>query len=180
MVKHFLLIMVSAIFLQSALFAQTTSPGNPATVYPVLKAKKYKILFITRKPLVASSLDSLVGNTLYITRKRGSQPVSVEVISGLSVARKMRPVLRGMAFGAITGAAVGAVFGLAARGPSDSNNFVLEPEIAASAGATAGLLLGILTGTILGATSYRYTNYDLTALPPPEKATSIAGILSGQ
>ena len=180
MFKQFILCLALIVCLQSVASTQPASTGNP-TVYSTVQAKKYKIWFITRKPLVATSLDSLTGNTLYVTGKNGSlQAVSIELISKLSIAKKKRPILRGMAIGLLTGASAGAIFGLAAGGPSDSNNFVLEPEIAASAGATAGALFGIIAGTILGATSYRFTTYDFTSQSPAQRAVSLERILSGQ
>lgn len=182
MIKHLLLFMVPAIFLQSALFAQTASSGNPATVYPALKAKKYKIIFITRDPLKARSLDSLIGNTLYITNKKGSQPVSLEVVSKLKVARKRRPILRGIGFGALAGIPVGGIVGLASYKEPDPNSggWDFGPGASAAGGALLGCLGGLPVGAIVGAFSTMYTTHDLGTVAPADKAAYVAGILSGQ
>jgi hypothetical protein len=88
-------------------FAQDTTAANTSTVYPSFQAEKYKILLDSQKPIVAKTLDSLRGNTLYISGKQGPQEVSVDLIDKIESCQKKSPVLRGMAFGALGGAAIG-------------------------------------------------------------------------
>ena len=123
MKKHLLLLSALVLFFQLHTFAQSSPNSSSfATVYPVVQAKKYKILLNTGKRLVARSLDSLTGNTLYITHKKRTQAVSVETINKLKIARKRRPVLRGIAFGGLSGAAVGAIAGFATDKLEDQDN----------------------------------------------------------
>jgi hypothetical protein len=182
MLKHLLLPLVLTIFFRSAVSAQTVSSGNPATVYPAIKAKKYKIVFITRDPLIARSLDSLVGNILYVTGKKGSLPVSIEVISKLKVARKKRPILRGMGLGALAGIPVGAIVGLASYKEPDpySSTWDWGPGFSAGGGVLVGCLSGFPVGAIVGAFSTRYTSHDLGNVAPADKAAYLAHILSGK
>jgi hypothetical protein len=182
MLKHLLLPLVLTIFFRSAVSAQTVSSGNPATVYPAIKAKKYKIVFITRDPLIARSLDSLVGNTLYVTGRKGSLPVSIEVISKLKVARKKRPILKGMGLGALAGIPVGAIVGLASYKEPDPNAFSLDfgPGASAAGGALVGFLGGLPVGAIVGAFSTWYTTHDIGNVAPADKAAAMANILSGK
>jgi hypothetical protein len=182
MLKLLLLVSALVISFQLAVFAQSPANSSFTTVYPAIQAKKYKIVLNTGKKLVARSLDSLARNTLYITNKKRTQAVSVETINKLKIAKKRRPVLRGIAFGGLSGAAAGAIIGLATYKEPEPGNWVLDfgPGFSAFAGGVAGFLGGMLIGGIVGADSYRYTTHDLDTVAPAGKAAAMANILSGQ
>jgi hypothetical protein len=183
MVKSIIFLLVLMYGGQTTLIAQDTPPGKAAAVYPSLRAKKYKILLNSRKIVVAEAIDSLKENTLYVSGKRGPQQISVEMIKQLLVAKKKRPAARGLAFGALSGAASGSLIGLAAyRKPEPGGgwDFDFGPGFNAAGGGVFGLVAGSLVGTIIGASSYRYIHHDFSNVPTVEKAASLGRILSGK
>jgi hypothetical protein len=149
-----------------------------------LSARKYKIILNTKKLLVAKSLDSLKGNTLYISGKNGPREVSIDLIKTLKVAKKKRPVARGILIGALSGAGSGALLGLAAHQEPDPNSgswsLDFGPAFSAFGGGLLGLVGGILTGTIIGSSSNRYLHHDFSKVPPPDKYALMSRILSGK
>jgi hypothetical protein len=183
MLKKIILIMLLMSWCQSTVIAQTTVTTNPATVYSSLSARKYKIILNSNKQIVARSLDSLKGNTLYTSGKNGPQEVSVDVIKTLKVAKEKRPVARGMLFGALSGAGSGALLGLASYEKPDPNSgswsFDFGPGFSAFGGGLLGLLAGTLTGTIIGASSNRYIRHDFSKVPSAEKSALMSRILIG-
>ena len=182
--KKIIFLLVLTFGWQPALFAHDTLPGKSVTVYPSLKASRYKIILDSERIIVARSVDSLKDNTLYLTGKKGPQGVSVALIRKLLVAKNKRPGARGLAFGVLTGTATGALIGLASyRKPEPGDGwFTLDfgPGFSAFGGGLLGLIPGALTGTIIGASSYRYIHHDFSDVPPAGRAASLSRVLSGQ
>jgi hypothetical protein len=181
MLQKIIFLLVLTCGFQSKAFAQDTIAANTSTVYPSFQSKKYKILLHTQELLVAKSLDSLRGNTLYITGKQGPQEVSLELISKLLVAKKKRPVLKGLAFGALGGAAIGALVGYTTYEESDPGSWFATTRSFDTAAAAFGFgLIGALTGVVIGAVSYKYNRHNLSNLPHNEKHALLSRILSGK
>lgn len=130
---------------KSTVLAQDTLFSKPTTVYSSLKARKYKIILATRRIIAAHSLDSLNGNTLYISGKNGPL-VSLKIMKELQVAKRKRLVARGLGLEALSGLAVGALTGLSTyqrQNPNAYFTFDLGPGAAAGAGAIIGALGGV-------------------------------------
>lgn len=188
MLQKMSLILVLMSGFSSTVFAQDTISDNSATVNASLSARKYKIILNIDKKIVAHSLDSLKRKTLYISGKRGVQEVSLDLIDELQVATKKRSVVRGLALGALLGASSGALIGLISyqKPKPDPNtnpfNFYLDfgPGFSALGGSLVGSLIGIPGGAIIGASSYRYTHYNFSKVPPAEKPALMTRILSGK
>ncbi len=162
--------------------AQSVTQDSPA-VYSSLKARKYKVVLGNRKIMVAHTLDSLKGNVLYISRNKQQHKVSLEIVKALLVAKKKRPVARGLGLGAITGVALGAFIGYVSYQRPDPNAYFaidLGPGVSAGGGAAAGALMGMLSGTLVGAGSNRFTHYDFSTVPLSERADLMRSILQGR
>lgn len=162
--------------------AQSVTHDSPA-VHSSLKARKYKIVLGNRKIMVAHTLDSLQGNVLYFSRNKQQQKVSLEIVKALLVAKKKRPVARGLGLGAITGVALGAIIGWVSYQEPDPNayfTFDLGPGASVAGGAVAGALAGMLSGTMIGAGSNRFTYYDFSTVPLTERAALMRRILQGR
>jgi hypothetical protein len=179
--KIFFLLAFSMSF-QTISFAQETTVTNISTVYPASQAKRYKILLHSQKVLVAKSLDSLTGKSLYITGKQGSQEVSIELINRLLVAKQKRPTLKGIAFGTLGGAAIGAAIGyLSYKEPDPSAGwFAFSRSFDTTVGAVGGGLAGIITGAIIGSASHQYKHYTFSNMPLEEKYALLSRVLSGK
>jgi hypothetical protein len=182
MVQKIILLLVLTCGFQSIAFAQETTAANAVTVYPSSQAKKYKILLHSQKVLVAKSLDSLRGKMLYITGKQGPQEVSIELINRLLVAKQKRPTLKGIAFGTLGGAAIGAAIGyLSYKEPDPGTGwFAFSRSFDTTVGAVGGGLAGIITGAIIGSVSHQYKHYTFSNLPLEEKYTLLGRVLSGK
>ena len=178
----FLILLIG--YCQYAAIGQDSTAHATPTVYSTLTAKKYKLHLITGATLKAFSLDSLQGNSLYITGKNGPQQVSTDLIKELRIARKNNTAL-GMAVGAGIGAITGAIIGWSAYQEPEPDplnlNKILDPGqgIYALAGGMVGMGIGLLPGAMVGASS-GWQHYDFTAIPLPGRAVVMSQILSGK
>lgn len=176
----FLLILLGCIPI--IVMAQDAGLIKSSTVYSSLKARKYKIVLGTRRVIVAHTLDSLSDGYLYTTRNKESQKISLAIIKELQVAKKKRPVSRGLGLGALAGVGFGALTGLLTYQEPEPNGYFtidLGPGVSAAAGAVAGAVLGVVSGTVIGATSNRFTHYDFTKIIIAERPALMTRILQG-
>ncbi|QMU27754.1 hypothetical protein [Adhaeribacter radiodurans] len=160
--------------------AQDALPTNTATIYSSLKARKFKVVLLNKKAFSTKSLDSLKGNTLYIYGKNGPEEVSLEIIKELQVAKRQRPIARGLGLGVLIGASTGALLGFGSYQEPEPNSyftFDLGPGASAGAGAALGAVTGIVGGIIIGASSNRYTHYDFSQKSLTEKYDLMSRIL---
>jgi hypothetical protein len=182
MLHKILCTLVILTWFYSTAVSQDTLSGSP-TIRSNLQAPKYKILLTTNKSLAARSLDSLKGNTLYVSGKNGPQEVSTMMIKRLSIAKGKKQALKGLGLGALSGAGTGALLGLAAYQKPDPNSgswsLDFGPGFSALGGSILGLVGGSLVGVIIGSSSYKYTHYDFSTIPPAEKSALMSRILLG-
>ncbi len=179
MLKRALFVSSLIIWLSLTCFAQDSSSGKPATVHSQLRGRKCKILLFNGRRLTTRSLDSLSGNTLYISDRKGPQTVSLDLVKELRIAKGKRATLRGTAFGALGGAILGAILGGATYRKPDPGGIDFGSGASIASGAIAGLLVGGITGTIIGVSSRRYNRYNFSIGKPGDKIELMTRILSG-